>query len=1268
MEANKAQDAEWTEDEFDQIVLSEYPYPIAVNYRRLLEIKGWEARTRRCIEVFEYSLRFVTLSVLSQYLIRDLHRVSDIELDRKLHRNLSRASLGQWVEFLFLSLRAYSGKRELLFMPELYDWYWDVSQEPHRARKGVRGPFQRLVEIRNDLAHRPPPSSEEGWKSVGKEAWECLRTVLKRFGFLQHYDLIRVVDRYRGEHEYERYTGQETSIYRGQLSGSGELQINWFYLCRKDKSVLRLHPLLIFWSQEGEPQLLKNRQHDMAMYDRLMKEMVEYIATVVREMVKERDADLLAQLRQLIYYNIEHVKMSQKRRDLSWVALQQAVEKLTIQQMGAAWEKYQRALYLQRDEIFQKFQEFLTSDKGCFVLTGKSGVGKSNFVLSLADEFAERQDVSVLIYNGARLSIFETAVQTISSDLAKYLMLEGEAANDLFTELERQNKMAKNTLVVIFDAINESADGRTLLRQIDQMVSEIRYPWLKVVITSRPQAWRTLKRGVRLAKDRYYRERDSDEHWVELQEFAVKLEAFERDELARVYEKYRQVYGLRTEYQALKAPIRNFLRDPLMLRLVADISREQAIPDSVQVSEIYDQYVQALIRTERLYERDVILLERELVPLMIAGIEDGSYANKLTTLQIHAAKTRNGRPLWELIRNDDLVSDGRRVNDSYTRLVDTEILTEQGSPTDYEIVFKYERFYDHYAGKRIYELVSRLPVRLDAYLKWMECVISDPYLWGAIQTALYLELRAGNSDLVEKLAGQESPIVQEMLVGTLIAFARENCDIVERVIQNMYDGRYHRARRTALAVAGGLLAPHILMLAGNESSVNLRLDAVRSTYHLWQKPGYRKIGWDILEAWANSVRGTLGMPKTKVIESCLGLSMLILTEHNSIDEDLETIKRRLQKIWREILANLLFIDEEKNNVIRKGLRGLFFSRAVGFLGAVLRGTYFGRIARGRSVVFLLANSFPVPESRKNAFVRLIGCFDLAYEEIVNQEDLLVEVLTWNDFLSSYVVFLLLTLKLSFAKGHGLALVSRIFKRTLRAERAFYGSPLLAVVAWFILDREPSSIDDTEFDIYHNIMKEYLDTTAGHWYGSNGNLYVLLGLDLYSDVEWKKYHKYQPEMLMYALEKIMPTDHPFVLQTMFEDIARLSNLFGHPKLALEAAGATLKYDDPLIRDYLVDCLASMRLYYPQQVEDFLEEHAVPQNTRHSVRARELTGAIWTLNITPKLAAFISRAASQPSIRKFIVQLINEALDCDSLEQWLKILLRDVVNKIYGEPVL
>src|SRR5919109_241888 len=106
--------SELTPDPIDELVLTEYPYPIAANYRRILESRDWERRTRECIDVFGYGMRAMTLGILSQYLIRDRDVFSDQTLNRELYKQkLSNISPGTWVSYLFLALKAYGGKREL---------------------------------------------------------------------------------------------------------------------------------------------------------------------------------------------------------------------------------------------------------------------------------------------------------------------------------------------------------------------------------------------------------------------------------------------------------------------------------------------------------------------------------------------------------------------------------------------------------------------------------------------------------------------------------------------------------------------------------------------------------------------------------------------------------------------------------------------------------------------------------------------------------------------------------------------------------------------------------------------------------------------------------------------------------------------------------------------------------------------------------------------------------------------------------------------------
>ena len=86
-------------------------------------------------------------------------------------------------------------------------------------------------------------------------------------------------------------------------------------------------------------------------------------------------------------------------------------------------------------------------------------------------------------------------------------------------------------------------------------------------------------------------------------------------------------------------------------------------------------------------------------------------------------------------------ADGRQINQSFSDLVNTEILALRGSGRDYEIGFKYERFYDFFVGQRLCKLVNTPPQRpdedkLEAYAELgKEASAEAIFLWGALKDA-----------------------------------------------------------------------------------------------------------------------------------------------------------------------------------------------------------------------------------------------------------------------------------------------------------------------------------------------------------------------------------------------------------------------------------------------------------------------------------------------------------------------------------------------------
>ncbi len=460
-----------------------------------------------------------------------------------------------------------------------------------------------------------------------------------------------------------------------------------------------------------------------------------------------------------------------------------------------------------------------------------------------------------------------------------------------------------------------------------------------------------MKRGMSLAEERYYREKGSQEVSVELEEFTVKLESFEREELQGVYEKYQRFFNLQTEYAALKSAVRNALRDPLVLRLVAEIYKDAVIPDHIQVNDIYNKFVDNLLGSGRLQRQDVILLEQELMPLML---KQGFYENNLTALQVQNIRTKDGRPLWELLHNTDVISSGQRVNDSYIRLRDTELLDESGSGLDYAISFKYERFYEFFGGRRLHQAAGEATSRAEFYAGISSHLNAKIFLWGALVQALVQELKEDNFSLISILAAnvEDNHLQRSAIVEALVRFGELDRTKAQKMVMEMIGeltpppGNFfvelwrllrpmrddmhqvQQQKMIAIEAAARLRMADILEILLVEPSPWLRNVAAQNTFHLWKQDP--QLGIRILDRLSYRVVGRYGLPDLGAAESTLALiGAIIGFDHKDPD-----ILESLSAIGRKALRRILYLsDSDKEPTflmrMRKKLAGFLYNMITG---------------------------------------------------------------------------------------------------------------------------------------------------------------------------------------------------------------------------------------------------------------------------------------------------------------------------------------------------
>jgi hypothetical protein len=1279
----------------DDFILHNMPYFIAVNYQRLLATQTSRERVELIIHIYHLGIRALTIGLVSQYLIRDRDNVSDPYLNELLQHQFPHMTLDVWNLLLFATLKAYEGKRGLFFIPELYDFYWDSTTMPHRRRSEVEQPFDRLTQIAAEL-HLADfmPRNQAGWERLAVEAFSLLRQVLDSLSFFGTYDLIRIIRGDAQSYDFELHKG--TRIVRGQraVPPRAELRPGWFYLRKEAEDFLRLHPLIVFWEQQ--PVTGDLVQGDTGIYDHFVPDyerlryLLDTLGKVSVEDVKNTqtfavDEHTVQAFITLIYDTIEEIKRKRQQTDrLTWWQLRDICLDITQKRMASVRKKYRRELYLQRDKTRQAFEHFLSSEKRCFVLIGKSGVGKSNFFLALDEQLLRpRSDVCVLMYDGAYLRVSSSITDVISQDFADRLILSGRQIQHIWREIALIDGIEGRQVILFVDAINENSQAKELLRQLDEL-AQTPWAWLKVVFSSRPETWQMVKRGVTLAEAEYYRE-EGETLGVMLEPFSYseQMEQFSTQELPSVYALYQRAFDLRTSYSDLPHTLRELLRDPLSLLLVAKTYEGKPIPAALKVTTLIGDYVKELQDNGRLRDEDLWLLENRLVPLMA---REGHYSNAITRTDLDQA----GEGLYEAVYSEQVLSDGRRLNQPFTNLVDADILVRQEEGRTRKIAFKYERFYEYFVGNRILELSKSAQAKADRnafFLQMVSETATTPFLWGAVKNALIQEAHEHGIEAIKNLCFTDQQRVKEVMVSVLTDLGRDYRAKVEALLREMIPpeeqiGGIQRLRQlfggsdvlldTPLRVAGEIAVevacncqmPAILQTAAIQPEAGIRAAAIRQIYYLWQQD--RELGFTILSFLASKVSSGL-IPVFTALESVFGLSLLIFFEYY---QD-KTVTTRLQLIWRDVINSVLNIRQSGGllgNMFRDFVRDRIFGVLMTLIFRWLQGFPTNNIVNYHD----LQAFFNLGPEEKMLYRSLIQYMDARgdYSREQMERDWMA-VLRTNNLLMEGVTLMGFVAHAIHHRPDFLPFLETFFVAAQKNPQPNLYLSVVPLVLTTMLDYDPK--DDQAFALLVESAascQEYYTRTPqvpGMYYTFQAP--ESMELAPYIIHEYERTHNIRTEWLETRIQKALADGNiPFFKTFLEQELHIVGIELQKPAPALNTLALFFNTNNQEIRALIQNFLAHLRLHYPDEVDDFLQEQNAPEDFQLRVRTMAASESIGAL-IGMRAWVFLRDVViHSDTIRPRIMRIFAQAADCKDVHVWVDYFLRDIVNMVYGGEVL
>jgi hypothetical protein len=255
-----------------RMIENEYPYPVALEFRRL-NTKEYlaidESRLRQILKLSETAIHLVSLISVVDLLENCRNPAFSITADFKKQFPVlfTRTSYGKWITLTRECINLFNTAGKPMFIPEIRDLFFD---EDGGESKSLRA-FNKITTIRNRLSHPEFSLTSKIIEEFCVETEANLMTILKGLEFLTRYSFLyvdHILVKYRKWnnptffHTFSEMTGNssEFNAYNKILSEIVNTPALIIVKGGEEKNYLNLDPVMIY-SNEGE-----NKIADIFMY------------------------------------------------------------------------------------------------------------------------------------------------------------------------------------------------------------------------------------------------------------------------------------------------------------------------------------------------------------------------------------------------------------------------------------------------------------------------------------------------------------------------------------------------------------------------------------------------------------------------------------------------------------------------------------------------------------------------------------------------------------------------------------------------------------------------------------------------------------------------------------------------------------------------------------------------------------------------------------------------------------------------------------------
>ena len=385
--------------------------------------------------------------------------------------------------------------------------------------------------------------------------------------------------------------------------------------------------------------------------------------------------------------------------------------------------KLRRLIPIERKDTSPDFDGFIQSDRALLAVIGDSGLGKSTLLYRIAKDESNKKFIT-LFYDVHHLQSTKSLTERLSMDFRC-------ESRQLETIFEHFNKILSNEnkkLLIMVDGLNESVriDPSDLKTEIEDLGTKLPRA-IKIVYSCRTIYWESyIKVETPLLTPLYFGSKE------------FLLGKYSLKETKEAFEVYQSLYKFEGAFDLLKEEFKEKIRDPLMLRMLAEGYQGKKSPAFAPAVKIFRNYEDSL----RKKFAGTVLIDfiEELILQKLKELEGNpNVSDQFDRRSIRANPTLTNITL-------------QQINiDKRTPLV---LLEDEGvlNALDKEknvFRFTYDRFFEYLLGK---EIVRQFKIhsREDFINKLEEKILAFQHLHFSFLQALKSEIIRQNIDALNR--------------------------------------------------------------------------------------------------------------------------------------------------------------------------------------------------------------------------------------------------------------------------------------------------------------------------------------------------------------------------------------------------------------------------------------------------------------------------------------------------------------------------------------